>query len=328
MLNSEYSLPSFADWETWKIVLGYGSALFATQFVETAVALNVVNRLDESDGPGFHVLFGQGMSNVLIGFMGGMGANGSLTMSVLSDRTSGTTCLSTFLTGAMLFVFTSWAYPVIDYMPLSAISGISIAIASSYIQWRSLVAVFTICIPDRKRPLIPQHFLFGRVEVCIILFITAACLIADVSALAFFVFAVAVGLVNVYRKWRHGSGDERHESGDEATTADAIGFSVNNTIAQLLEEGVLQVSQHPQSEVRKGGNASANLDDTDSSSNGDTEEETPVSIDVMKKVRRETNQSINEEDSPRDEGLNNNQRKAGIYYADSNSAEESDICSL
>lgn len=232
MLSPEYSLPSFSSMETWKIVCGYGSSLFATQFVETAIALNVVNRLDESDGPGFLVLFGQGISNAVIGFMGGMGANGSVSMSVLADRTFGTTCLSTFLTGVMMFVFMAWGYPVINYMPLSAISGISIAIACSYIQWRSLAAIFTTCLPERKRMLLPPHFLFGRLEVCFIFFICAGCLIADVSALLFFVFAVGVFLFDVCHKLL---GKEKKEE----TVDGAIAASVSNTIAKLMQEGVL-----------------------------------------------------------------------------------------
>jgi len=233
VLSPEYSLPSFSSFETWKIVSGYGSALFATQFVETSIALNVVNRLDESNGPGFNVLFGQGISNAIIGFMGGMGANGSVNLSVLADRTFGTTCLSTLLTGLMLFIFMAWGYPVINYMPLSAISGISIAIACSFIQWRSLAAIFTACLPHRKRILLPPHFLFGRVEVCVIFFISLGCLIADVSALLFFVFAICVFIFDVCHKLVGG------ETGKDENVEGAIVASVSTTIAKLMEEGVL-----------------------------------------------------------------------------------------
>ncbi|KAL7432421.1 hypothetical protein ACHAXM_003090 [Skeletonema potamos] len=199
VLDSEYTLPSLASWETWKIVTGYGCALFATQFVETAIALNVVNRLDETDGPGFLVLFGHGISNILIGFMGGMGASGVVSMSVLADRSFGTTCLSTFLTGGMLFIFMAWAYPVINYIPLSAISGISLAMACSFIQWRSLVAVLTICLPSSSRQLLPPQFNIDRLDVCIMLVVTLVCILVDVSALALFFVVVAVSTVIVCR---------------------------------------------------------------------------------------------------------------------------------
>lgn len=214
MLDSEYALPSLASWETWKIVTGYGCALFATQFIETAIALNVVNRLDDSEGPGFLVLFGHGISNVLIGFMGGMGASGVVSMSVLADRTFGTTCLSTFLTGLMLFIFTAWAYPVINYIPLSAISGISIAMACSFIQWRSLAAVFTTCLPNQKRLLLPPQFNVDRLDVCIMLVVTAACLTVDVSALAFFVIGVTVSTVLVCRERRSQDSQDQVEIKD------------------------------------------------------------------------------------------------------------------
>eukprot|EP00986_Skeletonema_menzelii_P004893 scaffold1709_cov151-Skeletonema_menzelii.AAC.16 len=247
VLSPEYSLPSFSSIDTWKIIMGYGSALFATQFVETSIALNVVNRLDESNGPGFLVLFGQGISNAVIGFMGGMGANGSVSMSVLADRTFGTTCLSTFLTGFMMFVFMAWGYPVIDYMPLSAISGINIAIACSFIQWRSLVAIFTTCLPERRRKLLPPYFQFGRLEVFFIFFICAGCLTADISAMLFFVFAVGVFLFNVCYKVV-GNKNEKEETVEG--TSGAIEASVSNTIAKLMQEGVLPESSS-QAKVNK-----------------------------------------------------------------------------
>ena len=215
MLSPEYVLPPLMSWETWKIVTGYGTALFATQFVETAIALNVVNRLDESDGPGFLVLFGHGLSNVLIGFMGGMGASGVVSMSVLADRTFGTTCLSTFLTGGMLFIFTAWGYPIINYIPLSAISGISIAMACSFIQWRSLVAVITAFLPNSQRLLLPPQFNVDRLDVCIMAVVTAACLVVDVSALALFCIGVVVSTVIVCRERRSKASEEEEDEGDD-----------------------------------------------------------------------------------------------------------------
>ena len=127
IFSGRYTLPSLADAENWKIISGYGSALFATTFTETAIALNVVDRLDETEGPGFLVLIGQGFANVVSGLLGGMGGSGVVSMSVLADRTFGTTCLSTFATGLVLLLFVTWGYPVVDLIPLSAISGISVS---------------------------------------------------------------------------------------------------------------------------------------------------------------------------------------------------------
>lgn len=219
VLDSVYDLPSLASWETWKIVTGYGCALFATQFIETAVTLNVVNRLDESDGPGFLVLFGGGISNILTGFMGGMGASGVVSMSVLADRTFGTTCLCTFMTGVWVFIFTAWAYPVINFIPLSAISGISIATVCSFIQWRSLAAVFTSFLPNSKRVFLPAQFNIDRLDVFIMLFVTALCLVVDVSALALFVIGCAVSTVVVCRERKNQDEDvkdiEQEENNEE-----------------------------------------------------------------------------------------------------------------
>lgn len=225
-------LPSLASLENWKLIAGYGGALFATTFTETAIALNVVDRLDETQGPGAMVLIGQGFSNIVSAVMGGMGGSGVVTSSVLADRTFGTTCLSTFFTGFIVFVCIYWGYPVIDYIPLSAISGISISMVSvgillnsfvteypiaiiaafilflqvcSFIQWRSIAAAFTTCLPDAKRDTLPPQFNVARTDIFFMLFVSAACLIVDVATLVIFVIGLFVYFLQSARKffvWR------------------------------------------------------------------------------------------------------------------------------
>jgi MFS superfamily sulfate permease-like transporter len=102
----------------------------------------------------------------------------------------------------------AWAYPVINYIPLSAISGISLALSCSFIQWRSLVAVFTICLPSSSRQLLPPQFNIDRLDVCIMLVVTIACLIVDVSALALFFIGVALSIVTVCRERRRSQKSE------------------------------------------------------------------------------------------------------------------------
>ncbi len=241
IFSSKYSLPSLASWESWKLILGYGSALFATQFTETAIALNVVDLLDKSQGPGFLVLIGQGGANIVSGLMGGMGGSGVVNMSVLADRTFGTSCLSTFLTGALVFAFITWGYPVIDFIPLSAISGISIATACSFIQWRSIAATFTTCLPNSTRDKLPPQFNIARLDVLIMLIVTAACLMLDVATLLFFVIAVGIfafGALRTYLARRK----ERKELDD-----DALGEEVGDDDNMMY--GNQRPTTHPREEI-------------------------------------------------------------------------------
>ena len=215
IFSSKYTLPSLDSWESWKLILGYGCALFATQFTETAIALNVVDLLDKSQGPGFLVLIGQGGANIVSAVMGGMGGSGVVSMSVLADRTFGTSCLSTFLTGALVLAFVTWGYPVIDYIPLSAISGISLATVCSFIQWRSIAAMFTTCLPNSARDKLPPQFNIARLDVFIMLIVTAACLIVDVATLLFFVMAVGILAYESIRTYRE-SRKEQNELDEDA----------------------------------------------------------------------------------------------------------------
>ena len=163
-----------------------------TQFTETAIALNVVDRLDESQGPAFLVLIGQGLANVVGGLLGGMGSSGVVNMSVLADRTFGTTSLSTFMTGLVMFIFVTWGHAIIDFIPLSAISGVSIAMVCSFIQWRSMAATLTTCLPNETRDRLPPQYHVARLDVIIMLLVTAACLIVDVAIILFFVIIFGI----------------------------------------------------------------------------------------------------------------------------------------
>jgi MFS superfamily sulfate permease-like transporter len=146
-----YTLPSLALWEKWKLilVLGYGSTLFMTEFTKTAIALNVVDSLDGSEGPGFLVLIGQGVANVGSGLLlGGMGSTGVVSMSVLAAQLL---ALPARVPPGMIimFIFGMRGYPVIDFIPLSvsAVSGISVAMVCSY----------TIAINDSNLHYVPSQ---------------------------------------------------------------------------------------------------------------------------------------------------------------------------
>lgn len=207
-----------------------------TQFTETAIALNVVDRLDESQGPGFMVLIGQGVANIVSGLLGGMGGSGVVSMSVLADRTFGTTCLSTFMTGLMMFVFITWGYPVINFIPLSAISGISIAMVCSFIQWRSMVATFTTCMPSSKRDQLPPQYNIARLDVFIMLIVTAACLIVDVATLLFFVMALAIFAYAAVRVCLAGRKDRKVMEAEEQEEGGGDDLDYNQDRQDLVDD--------------------------------------------------------------------------------------------
>lgn len=234
-------MPSLASWESWKLILGYGSALFAIQFTETAIALNVVDLLDKTQGSGFLVLFGQGGANIVSALMGGMGGSGVVSMSVLADRTFGTSCLSTFLTGLLVLAFITWGYPVIDFIPLSALSGIAVATVCSFIQWRSIAAIFTTCLPTYARDKLPPQFNIARLDVFIMLIVTVACLIMDVATLLFFVIVVGIFAFEFVRT-SLARGQEANELGENEADEDDVG---ENDVGEQDDDMVNDNDEHP-----------------------------------------------------------------------------------
>ena len=69
----------------------------------------------------------------------------------------------------------------------------------SFIQWRSIVAVFTMVLPSAKRETLPPQYNVARSDVFFMLFVTIACLLLDVATLAIFVIAGFVYLFQAAR---------------------------------------------------------------------------------------------------------------------------------
>ena len=69
----------------------------------------------------------------------------------------------------------------------------------SFVQWRSIVAIFTTCLPNPKRDSLPPQYNVARYDVFFMFFVTVACLLLDVATLAIFFIALAVLLVQAAR---------------------------------------------------------------------------------------------------------------------------------
>jgi MFS superfamily sulfate permease-like transporter len=124
------------------------------------------------------------------------------------------------MTGLIMFIFITWGYPVVNYIPLSAVSGISVAMVCSFIQWRSMVATFTTCLPTAKRDKLPPQFNISRVDVLIMLLVTAATLIVDVATLLLFVLAVGIVVFTFLRNSRDARNQTTAEAEDDIENQD------------------------------------------------------------------------------------------------------------
>lgn len=90
------------------------------------VAINVVDKYTNSDSEQDRVFFGQGFSNCVAGFFGGMAGSGQAHQSLHSLKSGGVSSVSSFMAGVYMLIIMLIGYPVVAKVPLGATAGITL----------------------------------------------------------------------------------------------------------------------------------------------------------------------------------------------------------
>jgi len=101
--------------------------------------------------------------------------------SVIANKADGITWLSTFLTGVVVMLIMTCAHPLMNYLPLSAFSGIMFYAAHNLIEYRSLLIGIAAIFPEQLRDRLRVDYKIHRIEVFIMLLVTTLILVFDLS---------------------------------------------------------------------------------------------------------------------------------------------------
>lgn len=138
------ALPSFFipdvpfTFETLQIILPFSLAMAAVGLLESLLTAQIVDDLTDTPSDKRRECKGQGIANLVTGFLGGMGGCAMIGQSVINVKSGGFTRLSTFIAGAFLLFLIVVLGPLVGRIPMPALVAVMIMVSIGTFSWRSI----------------------------------------------------------------------------------------------------------------------------------------------------------------------------------------------
>ncbi|MDO0823856.1 SulP family inorganic anion transporter [Desulfosporosinus nitroreducens] len=138
------SLPSFSipnlpiTLETLLIIAPYSFALAMVGLTESLLTATIVDDMTDTGSNKNKESQGQGISNIVAGFLGGMAGCAMIGQSVINVKSGGRGRLSTFIAGAFLIVLIIGLRDYVVQIPMAALVAVMIMVSIGTFDWQSL----------------------------------------------------------------------------------------------------------------------------------------------------------------------------------------------
>ncbi|MFJ7965939.1 SulP family inorganic anion transporter [Streptomyces sp. NPDC096324] len=167
-LPSSLPVPGLPDvpftMDTLTTIAPYALAMALVGLMESLMTAKLVDDITETHSSKTRESIGQGIANIVTGFLGGMGGCAMIGQTMINVKVSGArTRLSTFLAGSFLMVLCVVFGPVVSDIPMAALVAVMVMVSFATFDWHS-IAPRTL----RRMPA-------GEIAVMVI---TVACVVA------------------------------------------------------------------------------------------------------------------------------------------------------
>ncbi|MBP1852538.1 SulP family inorganic anion transporter [Rhizobium halophytocola] len=143
------SFPIFAipnvpfSFETLQIIFPYSVGLAAVGLLESLMTAQIVDDMTDTASSKSQECVGQGTSNIVSGFLGGMGGCAMIGQSVINVTSGGRGRLSTFVAGAFLLVLIVVLDDIVRVIPMAALVAVMVMVSIGTFSWRSILELKT-----------------------------------------------------------------------------------------------------------------------------------------------------------------------------------------
>jgi SulP family sulfate permease len=137
-------LPSFLfpdvplTFETLSVIFPYAAAVAAVGLIESLLTATIVDDMTETPSDKNRECLGQGASNIVSGFLGGMAGCAMIGQSVINVRSGGRGRLSTFLAGLFLLVLVLGLGDWVSRIPMAALVAVMVMVSVGTFDWTSI----------------------------------------------------------------------------------------------------------------------------------------------------------------------------------------------
>lgn len=140
------SLPPFHipeipfTWDTFMIILPYGAIMAAVGLTEGLLTLNLVDEITATKGNSNRECLAQGTANIANGFFYGMGGCPMIAQTLVNLSAGSRARLSGIVAALTILVIILVGAPVIELVPMAALTGVMIMVAIGTFEWASFKA--------------------------------------------------------------------------------------------------------------------------------------------------------------------------------------------
>ncbi|WP_372799373.1 SulP family inorganic anion transporter [Litorivivens sp.] len=217
-------LPSFhipmvpLNWETLSIIFPYSVILAAIGLIESLLTLRLVDEITETRGRGNRECIGQGVANTVTGFFGGMGGCAMIGQSMINVNSGGRGRLSGISAALFLLAFILVASPLIEQIPLAALTGVMFIVVIGTFEWSSFRILHKVPKQD-----------------ALVLVLVSAVTVATDLAVAVVVGVIVSALVFAWENAKH-IRVEKREDHKGSTVYAVIGPLFFGSVTSFLEQ--------------------------------------------------------------------------------------------
>ena len=135
----QFHMPNIPiDLEALKIIIPFAVTAALVGLIESLLTLSLVDDLTDTRGKGNRECIGQGIGNLLNGFMGGTGGCAMIGQSIVNITSNGRGRLSGIATALSLLSFVLFGSKIIEIIPLAALVGVMFMVVIETFAWDSL----------------------------------------------------------------------------------------------------------------------------------------------------------------------------------------------
>ena len=165
--------------ETLQIIFPYAAIMAGVGLIESLLTLNLIDEITETRGRGNKECLAQGSANILSGFFFGMGGCAMIGQSLINISAGARARLSGIVAAIMLLVFIMFGAPLIEKVPMAALTGVMIMVSVGTFEWVTFKLVGKM----------PRH------DVLVIILVAAVTVLLHNLALAVLVGVIISSLV-------------------------------------------------------------------------------------------------------------------------------------
>ena len=125
-------------WEALTVVFPYALIIAGVGLIESLLTLNLIDEITETRGNGNRECIAQGLANFVTGLFSGMGGCAMIGQSLINISSGARARLSGIVASLMLLTFIMFGAPIIEQLPMAALTGLMIMVAIGTFEWTSL----------------------------------------------------------------------------------------------------------------------------------------------------------------------------------------------